>query len=45
MSFQILTAGQPHLASLWLGQQDAKVWVFTVFPEQERTLKDLLSLS
>lgn len=45
MSFQILTASQPHLASLWLGQQDAMICVFTVFPEQEKTLRDLLSLS
>lgn len=45
MSFQILTAAQSHLASLWLGQQDAMIWVFTVFLEQERTVRDLLSLS
>lgn len=43
--YMILSAGQLHLASQWFGQQAAIIWVFAVFPEQERMSRDLLSLS
>lgn len=43
--YMILSAGQLHLAIQWFGQQAAINWVFTVFPEQERMSRDLLSLS